>query len=92
MAMQWLSPADYVAVLERQGMEIALMEEQRVLMPLRAWQDIGRYSLFIEGALPGVPIPVGADALEAGAAQAFEELDLDTVPRNWLQLVGRRVR
>lgn len=92
MAMQWLSPADYVAVLERQGMEIALMEEQQVLMPLRAWQDIGRYSLFIEGALPGVPIPIGADALEVGAARAFEELGLDSVPRNWLQLVGRRVR
>jgi hypothetical protein len=58
-------------------------------MPLRAWQDIGRYWLFIEGALPGVPIPIGADALEYAAAEAMTELNLTEVPRIWLQLVAQ---
>jgi ubiquinone/menaquinone biosynthesis C-methylase UbiE len=89
-AMQWLSPDDYDAVLRRQGLELAFQETEQVQMPLRAWQDIGRYSLFIEGALPGVPVPVGADALEFAAAQAFEELQLNVVPRNWLQMVARK--
>jgi ubiquinone/menaquinone biosynthesis C-methylase UbiE len=91
-AMQWLSPAEYVALLERQGLEVAFEQVETAHMPLRAWQDIGRYSLFIEGALPGVPIPIGADALEVAAAQAFDELYLREVPRNWLQLVARRIR
>lgn len=91
-AMQWLSPAEYVALLERQGLEVAFEQVETAHMPLRAWQDIGRYSLFIEGALPGVPVPIGADALEAAAAQAFDELYLREVPRNWLQLVARRIR
>lgn len=89
-AMQWLTPDEYDAVLRRQGLEPAFQEVEQVQMPLRAWQDIGRYSLFIEGALPGVPVPVGADALEAAAAQAFDELGLTCVPRNWLQMVARK--
>jgi ubiquinone/menaquinone biosynthesis C-methylase UbiE len=89
-AMQWLSPDEYDAVLRRQGLELAFQEVEQVQMPLRAWQDIGRYSLFIEGALPGVPVPIGADALEASAAQAFGELGLTDVPRNWLQMVARK--
>jgi SAM-dependent methyltransferase len=90
-AMRWLTPADYGELLARQGLETAYEQVDRVLMPLRAWQDIGRYSLFIEGALPGVPVPIGADALEASAAQAFAELALDSVPRNWLQIVARKL-
>jgi ubiquinone/menaquinone biosynthesis C-methylase UbiE len=89
-AMQWLSPDEYDAVFRRQGLEPAFQEVEQVQMPLRAWQDIGRYSLFIEGALPGVPIPIGADALEFAAAQAFDELGLTSVPRNWLQMVARK--
>ena len=90
-AMRWLTPAQYADLLRRQGLETAYEQVDLALMPLRAWQDIGRYSLFIEGALPGVPIPIGADALEASAAQAFTELDLETVPRNWLQMVARKL-
>jgi ubiquinone/menaquinone biosynthesis C-methylase UbiE len=89
-AMQWLSPADYAAILEQNGLTVVSDAQEVVQMPLRSWQDIGRYWLFIEGALPGVPIPIGADALEASAAEAFEELGLTNVPRIWLQLVAQR--
>ena len=89
-AMQWLTPEQYVAVLEENGMHPVVCEQETAQMPLRAWQDIGRYWLFIEGALPGVPIPLGADALEHGAAEALQELGLTEVPRVWLQLVAQR--
>ncbi|HKS70261.1 MAG TPA: methyltransferase domain-containing protein, partial [Ktedonobacterales bacterium] len=89
-AMQWLSPADYAAIMEQNGLHVVSDEQEVAQMSLRSWQDIGRYWLFIEGALPGVPIPIGADALEASAAEAFEELGLTTVPRVWLQLVAQR--
>jgi ubiquinone/menaquinone biosynthesis C-methylase UbiE len=89
-AMQWLTPEQYVAVLEENGMRPVVCEQETAQMPLRAWQDIGRYWLFIEGALPSIPIPLGADALEHGAAEAFQELGLTHVPRVWLQLVAHR--
>jgi hypothetical protein len=59
-------------------------------MPLRAWQDTGSYSLFIEGALPGVPIPIGAEALDHATVETFAELDVDVIPRIWLQLILQR--
>lgn len=90
-AMQWLSDDEYAALLTDAGFRVVARDQEQAQMPLRSWQDIGRYWLFIEGALPGVPIPLGADALEYGAAEAFEELGLTEVPRNWLQLVAQKL-
>lgn len=87
MAMQWLTADQYVSTAAEHGLQVVEREMEIALMPLRAWQDIGRYWLFIEGALPGVPIPLGADALEYAAAEAFQELGITEVPRIWLQLV-----
>lgn len=90
MAMQQLTADGYAELLGQCGLRVVDREQETALMPLRAWQDIGRYWLFIDGALPGVPIPVGADALEHAAAEAFRELDIAEVPRIWLQLVSQR--
>ena len=90
-AMQWLTPEEYAQAFEANGLHVVDRVEETALMPLRAWQDIGRYWLFIEGALPGVPIPVGADALEHSAAEAMSELNITEVPRNWLHLVAQRI-
>jgi ubiquinone/menaquinone biosynthesis C-methylase UbiE len=91
LAMQWLTADEYVTLAEHHGLRVVDREMEVAQMPLRAWQDIGRYWLFIEGALPGVPIPIGADALEYAAAEAFAELQIDAVPRIWLQLVTQSV-
>jgi ubiquinone/menaquinone biosynthesis C-methylase UbiE len=89
LAMQWLSRDDYAGLLTKHGFRILQNELDEALMPLESWQDIGSYWLFIEGALPGAPIALGAAALRVAAEQAFEELGLSVVPRNWLQLVGQ---
>ena len=57
---------------------------------LKGIEDISEYSLFIEGALPGVPLEIGAEALKVGVRQAMEELSLRAVPRIWLQAIARR--
>jgi SAM-dependent methyltransferase len=91
LARQWLTADQYVALAEQHGLRVVDREMEVAHLPLRAWQDIGRYRLFIEGTLPGVPIPIGADALEHAAAETFEELGIEFVPRIWLQLVTQRV-
>lgn len=90
-AMQWLTPEEYAQAFEANGLHVVDRVEETAQMPLKAWQDIGRYWLFIEGALPGVPIPIGADALEHSAAEAMSELNITEVPRNWLHLVAQRI-
>ena len=89
-ARQWNSAEEYRALVGGHGLEVTYLEEVPVQFPLRAIQDIGRYALFIEGALPGVALPIGAEALSAAAATAFADLHLEFVPRNWLQLIARR--
>ena len=86
----WYSADEYASLLETHDLRLVDRELQVVNLPVRAIQDIGRYWLFIEGALPGIPIPIGAEALEWAAAEAGRELNMTTVPRVWLQLVAQR--
>jgi hypothetical protein len=60
------------------------------MIPLDALRDLGKYWLFIEGALPGVPLAPGAAALGVSVYQAGQELDMTEVPRMWLQMIARK--
>jgi len=89
-ALTWLSADEYVTLLEMQGFQMVERRLELAQLPLQAVQDIGRYRLFIAGALPGIPIPIGAEALTWAAAVAAEELTITEVPRIWLQLLAQR--
>ena len=89
LARQWLSPAEYAGLLRENGFDVLHCELEQVQMDLASFVDIGHYWLFIEGALPGAPLPAGADALAYGVRTTFEEQGLTSVPRNWLQVVAR---
>jgi ubiquinone/menaquinone biosynthesis C-methylase UbiE len=89
-ARQWLSPDDYGRMLRASGFGAPEMEFQEKRLPVEAWEDISEFSMFIEGALPGVALEVGAEALKVGVRQAFHELHLEAVPRIWLQTIARR--
>jgi ubiquinone/menaquinone biosynthesis C-methylase UbiE len=88
-AMQWLTVDEYRALLRTVGFDEPVVELQEKALSRESLEDIGQFSLFIEGALPGVPLEIGAEALIHGVRQAFEELKLSSVPRNWLQVVAR---
>ena len=88
MAMQWLSSEQYIDLLKQSGFGQTETQRIDVDIPLDAWRDIGQYWLFIEGALPGVPLAYGAKALETAVYQAGQELDMQVVPRTWLQIVA----
>lgn len=87
-AMEWLTPEQYGALCEAAGLQPTTIELVRVDMTRQALIDIGHFSLFIEGALPGVPLEDGAKALEAGLERTMEELKVESVPRNWLEVVA----
>lgn len=87
-AMQWVNSDDYVRLYQESGFEHVDIVQETANISLDAWRDLGQYWLFIDGALPGVPLAQGAQALEVAVYQAGEELGLQEVPRNWLQMVG----
>jgi SAM-dependent methyltransferase len=90
LAMQWLNEDQYTQLAAEAGMRVVDRTLEAAEIPVRAMQDMARYWLFIDGALPGVPIDIGADALEYAARVAGEELGVTAVPRYWLQMVTKR--
>lgn len=89
-AMQWLSPEGYINLFNEAGFCDVETERTDVPISLDAWRDLGHYWLFIEGALPGVPLGIAADALGQAVYEAGQELGMTEVPRNWLQIVAVR--
>jgi ubiquinone/menaquinone biosynthesis C-methylase UbiE len=90
MAMQWLTAEEYIDQLRQAGFELVDATQEIGVIPMDAWRDIGHYWLFIEGALPGVPLALGAAALESAVYQAGEEMCISATPRNWLQLISAK--
>ncbi len=87
-AMQWLTRDDYQHLFEANGFQQLYCSLQQGDLSLQAWQDIGSYAGFIEGALPGIPLPLGALALRVAAERVFQEMELSAIPRNWLQIIA----
>ncbi len=90
-AMQWLTPEDYAALCAGAGLRVTTLEQLRIELPLQCLTDICRFSLFIEGALPGVPLEEGSQALEVGLGRALDEMQYTTLPRNWLEVIAEAV-
>ncbi len=90
MAMQWLSPKEYITLFKETGFSSVETVQATVTISLDAWRDLGQYWLFIDGALPGVPLAYGAEALETAVYQVGPELGMTEVPRMWLQLVATK--
>ncbi len=88
MAMQWITPQDYIDLLKQSGFSIVETKTNDVSIPLDGWRDLGQYWLFIEGALPGVPLAYGAKALGKAVYEAGQELGITEVLRTWLQITA----
>lgn len=59
-------------------------------LPPESLEDIAQFSMFIEGALRGVPLELGAEALRRAVRVAMHDANLgDVVPRYWLQFLAR---
>ena len=89
-ARQWLSPHDYISLLNQSGFSSVDATEERIAMPLDSLIDLGHYWLFIEGALPGAPLAIGAEALGSTVYDVAQELHMTYLPRMWLQIVATK--
>ncbi len=90
MARVRLTPEEYVQLLEENGFNVIKKEIVTVDMPIGGFEDISRYSLWIEGVMPGVPLAAGRDSLLEGLRETIKELGITSSPRNWLLVVASR--
>ena len=89
-AMHLLTPDEYVSQLQGHGFCHVEAFQEKVMMSLDGLRDLGHYWLFIEGALPGVQLTLGAMALGITVYQTGQELGMAEVPRLWLQIIATR--
>jgi ubiquinone/menaquinone biosynthesis C-methylase UbiE len=89
-ARHQLTADDYRHLLEGAGFEVSVLELVPVSVVEQGWIDICRYADFIGGVLPGVPVDCASDVLCDALRQTFRELELTSVPRNWLSVVAAR--
>lgn len=77
-------------MLEESGFRQVVTMQEQVLLSQDGLRDLGHYWLFIQGALPGMPMTLGAAALGATVYETCQELGLTEVPRMWLQIIARK--
>lgn len=88
-AMQWYTPEEYAALVVASGFGEASWDLQETSMSAESLEDISQFALFIEGALPGVPLEIAAEALGRSVREAMRDVKLpDAVPRYWLQFIA----
>ncbi len=85
-----LSAEQYRVLLESQGFEIRSQEIYPGRVPEQGWVDLSRFSDFIAGALPGIPLKTASDVLVASLHETFAEFGMPAWPRNWLTVVAAR--
>jgi ubiquinone/menaquinone biosynthesis C-methylase UbiE len=90
VAMQWLTPEEYSSLLQESGFSQVETIQEPVMLSPDGLRDLGSYWLFIQGALPGVPLVLGAAALGATVYETCQELGMTEVPRRWLQIIARK--
>ncbi len=91
VARRFLTADEYADLCVQAGFNRPAVELVRIEMPTESLEDIGRFSLFIEGALPGVPLEEGASALKEGLRRTMDETGMRSVQRNWLECVATAV-
>jgi ubiquinone/menaquinone biosynthesis C-methylase UbiE len=88
--LQWVTPEQYGALVREAGFVEPSWRLHEVTLSPESLEDIGQFSLFVHGALPQVPLEIGADALAQAVRKAMVDAKIQGgVPRFWLQFIAR---
>ncbi len=85
-----LTADEYVKLLEDEGFEIETAEVYPGEVTEQGWIDLSRFSDFMAGALPGIPMAIASEVLVQSLKETFAEFNLTIWPRNWLTVVAAR--
>lgn len=87
---RWPTPQEWTAMLENHGFKVHSTNERTVAMTQRNFETIGAYGGFAKIMLSGYPVQEASEALQATAGSALAAVNLQTVPRYWLEVIALR--
>lgn len=82
---------DYREMAKIAGFEDIKTETYTAKMDRDAVRAICDYEDFVIGALPGVDINIGAEALVNAVNPLFDRFKIEFIPRNWMFLVAKKI-
>ena len=89
-ARKQLTAMEYRELVEAHGFKIAKQEIDTVKFTMDGFLDISTFEDFMIGVMPGIPFDKASHSLKTGVVQTFEEMQVDHIPRNWLDIVAIR--
>ena len=87
---KWYSPEEWGALLRGAGFEVLNTHLRVVMLTQRGFETIGAYSGFAEVLMKGYPADIAGECLREAARRVFRELNIEGVPRHWLEIVARK--
>jgi ubiquinone/menaquinone biosynthesis C-methylase UbiE len=91
-AMEWLLADGYVNLLTGAGFKVVERRERRVKLSQASVRAISTYKEFAKGALHATDEDAAeaSMALQESVKQAFNDLNMKFLPRNWLELIANK--
>jgi SAM-dependent methyltransferase len=88
----YLTPEEWMALLQRHGFEVASTKQRTIMMSQRAHEIFGAYSGFARVMVSGYPVELAGEALVHAAGPAMAEAGFERLPKNWLEVTARKPR
>jgi ubiquinone/menaquinone biosynthesis C-methylase UbiE len=85
---RWLSPEEYVQLLERHGFEVKNVDERVCDMFQKDFENAGSYPGLASVLLNGYPIPVACEALKQSVKLALAKVGTEVIHRSWLEVIA----
>jgi ubiquinone/menaquinone biosynthesis C-methylase UbiE len=83
---RWYSPDEWSSMLEAASLVVRDVHERVVMMDERCLAAVGAYGGLAEVLMSGYPVDAASMALQATAGAGLKALDIEAVPRNWLEI------
>jgi ubiquinone/menaquinone biosynthesis C-methylase UbiE len=89
-AIKWLTPEEYRDMITGAGFKIIEMRHRVVHLSQSSVKAISTYKEFAKGALHATDedAETASQALQASVRQAFRDLKMKFLPRNWLEVIA----
>lgn len=86
----WLSAEGWSEKLVNAGFNVELAERRQMDISRRGLQLVGAYGGLAEVLMSGYPVEIASECLIEGADRAFDLMQVESVPRYWLEVKATR--
>ncbi|MBI4580483.1 MAG: class I SAM-dependent methyltransferase [Planctomycetes bacterium] len=87
---RWYSPQEWTEMLGRCGLRVHDSNERTVYLDERCLATVGAYGGLAEVVMSGYPVEEASEALQATAGISLRNMNIDRLPRNWLEMWATR--